>query len=160
LRHESGALFQKGSFTFRSLRDHVPLERVEYFGPRRQFSEASLRRIESVLKQHKLANDLDEDDYCLCLLLKAMCLKHLQSPFQAEQCLTELVTYEKRVTDNYFLIPSALFELSLLKLDENNILEAKQYLVKARTHKGYAMESRLHFRMHAMSERLSMYTPE
>jgi len=116
--------------------------------------------IESILKQHESANDLDDDEYCLCLMLKAMCLKYLQSPFQAEQCLTELATYEKRVTDNYYLIPSALFEMSLLKLAENNIQEAKQYLGKARTHKGYAMESRLHFRMHAMSDRLSMYTPE
>lgn len=36
--------------------------------------------------------ELDGDDYCLALMLKAMCLKHLQSPFQAEQCLTEVVT--------------------------------------------------------------------
>lgn len=31
------------------------------------------------------------DDVCLCLLLQAVCLRFLQSPFQATQCLKEII---------------------------------------------------------------------
>ena len=36
------------------------------------------------------------DDYCLCLLLKGVCLKHRDQFFQAEQCFQEII--EKYVT--------------------------------------------------------------
>ena len=45
----------------------------------------------SAVVDNKLNVLTDVDDRCLCLLLKAMCWRSLQSPFRAEQCLLEIV---------------------------------------------------------------------
>jgi hypothetical protein len=34
----------------------------------------------------------DIDDRCLCLMLKAMCWRSLQSPYKAEQHLNEIIS--------------------------------------------------------------------
>uniref|UniRef100_A0A915I025 Tetratricopeptide repeat protein 39B n=1 Tax=Romanomermis culicivorax TaxID=13658 RepID=A0A915I025_ROMCU len=101
----------------------------------------------------------DPDDYYLCLLLKAMCLKYLQSPFQAEQCLSEIINEARQLTDNSYVLPCALFELSLMKYEDGEIMEAKSYLAKIREYRKYLMESRLHFRMHALNEKLAVTSP-
>lgn len=96
------------------------------------------------------------DDYCLALLLKGVCLKHKGSYFQAEQCFTEILTYEKKVKQDTFLIPYAIVELAMLFLLEERLDDVKKFLDKAkRNYKGYLLESRLHFRIHAIRLQLN-----
>ncbi|XP_033738777.1 tetratricopeptide repeat protein 39B-like [Pecten maximus] len=95
------------------------------------------------------------DDYCLALLLKGVCLKHRSQYFQARQCFTEIVANEKNIKKDTFLVPYAVVELAILNLAEENWNEVKLLLEKAKNkYKGYLLESRLHFRVHAV--RLSM----
>lgn len=54
------------------------------------------------------------------------------SSFEPSRNMEVSIFSEKRVTDNYYLIPSALFELSLLKFQETCMKESKDYLAKAR----------------------------
>lgn len=91
------------------------------------------------------------DDYSLALLLKGVCLKHWGQLFQAEQCFLEVIGYEKKVKIDTYLIPYAHLELALLYLQQQNTSNVKKYLEKAKKHyKGYMLESRLHFRIHAV----------
>uniref|UniRef100_A0A5S6Q917 Ig-like domain-containing protein n=1 Tax=Trichuris muris TaxID=70415 RepID=A0A5S6Q917_TRIMR len=92
------------------------------------------------------AEGMSADDHCLYLLLKAMCLKQLQSPFQAEQLLLEIVNKKQDLKVNTYLAPNAYLELALLRLDNRKSDLAKQFVLKAKEFKGYLLESRVHFR--------------
>ncbi|XP_013413737.2 tetratricopeptide repeat protein 39B isoform X1 [Lingula anatina] len=89
------------------------------------------------------------DDYCLALHLKGVCLKHLGRTFQAEICFKEVCDSEKKLKCDNYLVPWAHMELALLCMQQQRPDEAKKLLDKAKHFKGYSLESRLHFRIHA-----------
>ncbi|KAL5016769.1 hypothetical protein ScPMuIL_006358 [Solemya velum] len=101
------------------------------------------------------------DDYCLCLLLKGVCLKYKGQMFQSEQCFTEIIEFEKKVKHDTYLVPYAVVELALLCLQMNRIKEVKKYLEKAKkNYRSFLLESRLHFRIHAIKLQLSTLSPD
>lgn len=59
---------------------------------------------------------------------------------------------------NYHLLPNSYFELALMKLgiesENSNGSEAEALLTRTLCYKGYAMETRLHFRIHNILEEL------
>uniref|UniRef100_A0A914X4X1 Tetratricopeptide repeat protein 39B n=1 Tax=Plectus sambesii TaxID=2011161 RepID=A0A914X4X1_9BILA len=128
-------------------------------GQKEELLKPILADIEAQIKRIESAQVRDQDDYCLCLLLKAMCFKHLQSPFQAEQCFKDIIDSESRLTDHRYLVPSSYFELALLRMDEDRLTETQQLLTKAREFKNYPLETRLHFRIHSAFEKLGVKTP-
>ncbi|KAH1176458.1 hypothetical protein KIL84_021192 [Mauremys mutica] len=101
------------------------------------------------------ASEYQTDDRCLLLLLKGLCLKHLQSPAEAEACFSAVQASEKRLRYDHYLVPNALLELGLLHLAQGRSEEAVPLLRRARNnYKNYSMESRTLFRIHAVLSRL------
>ncbi|KAL1238332.1 Tetratricopeptide repeat protein 39B [Trichinella spiralis] len=120
--------------------------------------KAVLEDIESkykLLAGHSSSNlNVSADDYCLYLFMKAMCLKHLQSPFQAEQCLMEVISRKVDLKVNTYLLSNAYLEIALLHYESGNVESVKNYLTKAKECKNYLVESRTHFRIHSLEMRL------
>ncbi|XP_064605112.1 tetratricopeptide repeat protein 39B-like [Liolophura sinensis] len=97
------------------------------------------------------------DDYCLTLLMKGICLKYRKQPFQSEQCFKEVIAHEKDIKHDGYLVPYATVELALLYMSEGRIAEVSKLLEKAKkNYKGYQLESRLHFRIHAVRTQLNL----
>ncbi|XP_076462469.1 tetratricopeptide repeat protein 39B-like [Babylonia areolata] len=97
------------------------------------------------------------DNYCLALLLKGVCLRHRGQLFQAEQCFQEVVSHEKDLEHDHYLVPYTLVELAMLYLQQNRPDVVKTHLHQAKkNYKGYALESRLHFRIHAIKLQLQL----
>ncbi|XP_070195662.1 tetratricopeptide repeat protein 39B-like isoform X2 [Littorina saxatilis] len=97
------------------------------------------------------------DNYSLSLLLKGVCLRHRGQMFQAEQCFLEVISNEKDIVHDRYLVPYATVELAILYLHQERYEDVKHYLHRAKkNYKGYALESRLHFRIHAI--RLQLQT--
>ncbi|XP_071500422.1 tetratricopeptide repeat protein 39B-like [Diadema antillarum] len=95
------------------------------------------------------------DDYSLAMLLKGMTLRHLARPSQAELCFQEVISNEKELEYDHYLVPYATLELGLLYLQYDRLPEAKTFLTQCRHHhKKYVLENRLHFKMHAALENL------
>ncbi|XP_052069149.1 tetratricopeptide repeat protein 39B-like [Mytilus californianus] len=123
-------------------------------GKKEELLNPVLEKVEKTVND--IVNSKDDrlyyaDDYCLALLLKGVCLKHKGSHFQAEQCFTEILTYEKQIKQDTFLIPYATVELAMLFLLEERLDDVKKFLDRAKkNYKGYLLESRLHFRIHAI----------
>ncbi|ESP02475.1 hypothetical protein LOTGIDRAFT_138416 [Lottia gigantea] len=91
------------------------------------------------------------DDYSLALLLKGVCLFHRKQYFQANQCFTEVISYEKNIKHDFYLVPYAIVEMARICLNQDEIAETKALLEKTKkNYKGYQLESRLHFRIHAI----------
>ncbi|VDM38776.1 unnamed protein product [Toxocara canis] len=103
--------------------------------------------------------NVDADDKCLYLLLRGACLRLLRDNTGAEQCLNEIIENENDLRDHSYVAPYAVFELAQLRADEGSDDRAKQLLERARSYKGYPLETRLHFRIHNASEALGARTP-
>ncbi|KFD54532.1 hypothetical protein M514_04679 [Trichuris suis] len=141
----------------------IPLYELLYFwncytciGRNKSSVLSILEDIELQYQRRKFvcAKGMSTDDHCLYLLLKAMCLKHLQSPFQAEQLLLEIVNKKQDLKVNTYLAPNAYLELALLRLDSRKRDLAKNFVQKAKEFKGYLLESRVHFRLHSLEQRI------
>lgn len=122
-------------------------------GKRADCTEALLVTIEKAEEQ--LQNDTNPseyhpDDSCLVQMLKGLCLKHLGRLLQAELCFTQVLSSERRIRYDHYLVPFTLYELGLLYKQQGDFARAASYIENAKTnYKDYSMESRLHFRIHA-----------
>ncbi|XP_032645859.1 tetratricopeptide repeat protein 39A-like [Chelonoidis abingdonii] len=126
-------------------------------GKQRELLEGTLETLTRAEKrlQESPASEYQMDDRCLLLLLKGLCMKHLQSPAEAEACFSAVQASEKRLRYDHYLVPNALLELSLLHLAQGRSEEAVPLLRRARNnYKNYSMESRTLFRIHAVLSRL------
>jgi len=56
----------------------------------------------------------------------------MQSPLQAEECLNTVLSLEKEVKDDLYLIPYTLVELALLCWDQGNTAKSSQLLEDAK----------------------------
>lgn len=65
-------------------------------------------------------------------LLMAVCLKYMQSPLQAEECLKTVISHANQLKHDTYLVPYALFELALLMRDQGNLVEAGNLLESAK----------------------------
>ena len=61
-----------------------------------------------------------------------MCLKHMKSPLQAEECLKFVTNQSGKLKVDTYLVPYAKFEQGLLLKDQGNLTEAMQYLESAK----------------------------
>lgn len=62
----------------------------------------------------------DIDDRALVLLLQAACLRHMNSPLQALNCLESVISLQKDIVDDHYLIPYAIVELALIEWERGN----------------------------------------
>ncbi|XP_056883989.1 tetratricopeptide repeat protein 39B isoform X1 [Takifugu flavidus] len=122
-------------------------------GKRADYTEALLVTIETAeerLRNHPNPSDFHPDDSCLLQMLKGLCLKHLDRLFQAELCFTRVLSSERQIRFDHYLVPFTLYELALLYHQQGDSAKAAAHIHNAKTnYKGYSLESRLHFRIHA-----------
>ncbi|KAH9523769.1 Tetratricopeptide repeat protein 39B [Bulinus truncatus] len=131
-------------------------------GKNKQLLEKMLVVVEATITE--LSGKKDEagadkfyyDNYSLTLLLKGVCQRHRGHLLQAEQCFLEVISYEKNLTSDHYLVPYSTVELAILYLHQERYDETKKLLDKAKKHyKGYYLENRLLFRIHAIRIQLS-----
>ncbi|KZC12619.1 Tetratricopeptide repeat protein 39B, partial [Dufourea novaeangliae] len=90
------------------------------------------------------------DNEALLLLLKGACLRQLKRPLLSENCLTRVISLDKSIKEDTYILPYATVELALLAQDQGNIQLAIGFLEDAKKNfTGYPLESRLHFRIHS-----------
>ncbi|KAL0103336.1 hypothetical protein PUN28_017546 [Cardiocondyla obscurior] len=95
-------------------------------------------------------NNYYADNEALLLLLKGTCLRHMNHPLLAEECLRNVLQLEKSIKEDTYLLPYATVELALLARDQGDIQLAIGFLEDAKkNYTGYLLESRLHFRIHS-----------
>lgn len=122
-------------------------------GKRADCTEALLVTIEKEeekLREDPNPSEFHGDDSCLVEMLKGLCLKHLGRLLQAELCFTQVLSSERRIRYDHYLIPFTLYELGLLYKQQGDFAKAAGCIENAKTnYKDYSLESRLHFRIHA-----------
>lgn len=110
----------------------------------------TIEKTEEELRNDPSPSEYHPDDHCLVQMLKGLCLKHLGRLLQAELCFTQVLSSERRIRYDHYLIPFTLYELGLLYKQQGDYIKATRYIENAKlNYKDYSMESRLHFRIHA-----------
>jgi len=67
-----------------------------------------------------------------------------------------VLSLEKKIKDDLYLVPYTLVELALLFWDQGNTAKTSQLLEDAKkNYTGYSLESRLHFKIHSLQTALS-----
>lgn len=125
--------------------------------------QACYRLIERTIKDLEAGkqNKYYSDDLALALLLKGCCLRSMGSPLQAEECFLQVSKMEKFLLDDTYLIPYSVAELGFLYHSQEKNEQAIVWLEAAKNnYKGYSLESRLHFRIHAALSQLKAPTEE
>lgn len=108
--------------------------------------------IEKTTKLHQSQpdNPYKNENWCLLLLLRGMCLKWMKSPLQAEECFREIMTYSGKLKANNYLIPYSMYECGILMKEEGDLQASMELLERAKNDfKDYSLQSRLHFRIHS-----------
>ncbi|CAL1281402.1 unnamed protein product [Larinioides sclopetarius] len=103
-----------------------------------------------VLYEGKDFSEEEVEDYCLSLLLRAMCHKILEDTEKADCLLDELLKYESHLGDDIYLATYAMAEKGYMAMDRGHYEEAVQWLDRScHAHTDYHLESFLHYRIHA-----------
>nr|CAH7740276.1 unnamed protein product [Callosobruchus chinensis] len=112
--------------------------------------EKALRDLNATTRPTKY----DVDNKALALLLQGACLRHMGSPLQALERLETVISMQKDLVEDTYLVPFAIVELALVEWQNGNKEKAILALEDAKkNYTGYSLESRLHFRIHtALSE--------
>ncbi|PSN57871.1 Tetratricopeptide repeat protein 39B [Blattella germanica] len=80
-------------------------------GKKRELIQTVYKTIEKTLAKlnsQKKPQEFDSDNQALVLLLKGASLRQMQSPLQAEECLTSVLALEKKIKEDHYLIPYAM----------------------------------------------------
>uniref|UniRef100_A0AAQ4S724 Zgc:158403 n=1 Tax=Gasterosteus aculeatus aculeatus TaxID=481459 RepID=A0AAQ4S724_GASAC len=100
-------------------------------------------------------NEHSVDDRCVIHLLKGLCLKNQGLLQAAEESFANVLSSEKKIRFDHYLVPNCLVELGLLYIDQGRRDEAIQIiLLLLHNYKEYSMESRTQFRVHAALAKL------
>ena len=73
-----------------------------------------------------------DDNFCLLMLLKGMCLKGMKSPLQAQECFEKVLEFSGKLKGDKHLIPYTMYEFSLLVRDEGRLEAALAMMEKAK----------------------------
>ncbi|CAB1327314.1 unnamed protein product [Coregonus sp. 'balchen'] len=110
----------------------------------------TIEKAEEQLKNDPNPSEYHVDDQCLVQMLKGLCLRHLGHLDQAQLCFTHVISSENRIKHDLYLVPYSMYELGLLYKQQGDLGKATTTIENAKlNYKGYSMESRLHFRIHA-----------
>ncbi|GBM19492.1 Tetratricopeptide repeat protein 39B [Araneus ventricosus] len=103
-----------------------------------------------VLDEDKDFSEEEVEDYCLSLLLRAMCHKIMEDTERADCLLDELLKYESHLGEDIYLATYAMAEKGYMAMDRGHYEEAIQWLDRScHAHTDYHLESFLHYRIHA-----------
>lgn len=73
-------------------------------------------------------SEYEYDNKALAYLLKGVCLRIMKSPLHAEECLKNVLSMEKRIKEDRFLVPYAHVELAFLYKSKGNLEKAAHFL--------------------------------
>ncbi|XP_013863221.1 tetratricopeptide repeat protein 39B isoform X2 [Austrofundulus limnaeus] len=111
---------------------------------------STLDKAEEQLQNNPAPSEYHLDDLCVVQLLKGLCLTQLGRLVQAEICFNYVISSEKKIKHDTYLVPFTMYELGLLHKQKGDIQTAITVIENARmNYRDYSMESRLHFRIHA-----------
>lgn len=79
-----------------------------------------IERALSNLNSSTLPSKYDADNRGLILLLKGSCLRHMGSPLQALECLEAVISLQKDLVEDHYLVPYAIVELALIEWQNGN----------------------------------------
>lgn len=77
-------------------------------------------------------NDYEYDNKALGYLLKGVCLRIMKSPLHAEECFKSVISMEKKIKEDRFLVPYAHVELAFLHKAKGNLEKTAYYLDTAK----------------------------
>uniref|UniRef100_A0A0K8TME9 Uncharacterized protein n=1 Tax=Tabanus bromius TaxID=304241 RepID=A0A0K8TME9_TABBR len=121
-------------------------------GKKFDLANGIFRIIERTIKELKAKKEVskyDADNKALTLLLKGACLRQMNSPLQALECLESVIALQSEIKDDTYLVPYAVVETGLIYADQGRKEEAIAALENAKkNYSRYSLESRLHFRIH------------
>ncbi|CAO4365651.1 unnamed protein product [Caenorhabditis nigoni] len=129
----------------------------DIFGKNPKLVRGVLEDMDRVWQMKK--DTVDVDDYCLYYFLKGVSLRHLQLYAQAEECFKAILERESSIKSFTYLPPNATYELAMLRISEQQFIEAQTLLDKARAYKSYSLENKLHFRIHSAMGTMGCRTP-
>ncbi|XP_012724324.2 tetratricopeptide repeat protein 39B [Fundulus heteroclitus] len=122
-------------------------------GKRPELTESilsTLEKAEEQLRNESAPSEYHMDDLCVVQMLKGLCLTQLGRLVQAEICFNFVISSEKDIKHETYLVPFTMYELGLLHKLRGDINAAIMVIENAKTnYRDYSMESRLHFRIHA-----------
>jgi tetratricopeptide (TPR) repeat protein len=108
------------------------------------------------LEETKDNNKYYMDDWSVVTLIQGVCFKGLDRLDEAQQCFQAIVDNSSELQVDHYTAPAAHMELGILYLDMGRLDEAEKTLDSAKSsYKGYHLESRIHFRIHAGMCRIS-----
>ncbi|XP_061888939.1 tetratricopeptide repeat protein 39B-like [Entelurus aequoreus] len=123
-------------------------------GKRADLTESILQTLDKAEEDLKYTPDQSDyhlDDQCVVQLLKGLCLRQLGQLDQAEICFNHVISSESDLKHDNYLVPFTMYELGLLHKQRGDIEKAIFVIESAKMdYKDYSMESRLHFRIHAV----------
>ncbi|CAH0562523.1 unnamed protein product [Brassicogethes aeneus] len=91
----------------------------------------------------------DTDNRALILLIKGACLRHMGRLLLALECFEAVISLQKEIVEDNYLVPYAIVELALIEWQNGKKEKAVLALEDAKkNYTGYSLESRLHFRIH------------
>lgn len=118
-----------------------------------------LNTAEQKLKDSQTPTEYHLDDQCVVQLLKGLCLRELGQLNQAELCFNQVISSEKEIKFNNYLVPYTMYEMGLLYKQRGDFDKAIEIMENVKTnYKDYNMESRLHFRIHAALNTMGTFT--
>uniref|UniRef100_A0A3Q3W8E5 Tetratricopeptide repeat protein 39B n=1 Tax=Mola mola TaxID=94237 RepID=A0A3Q3W8E5_MOLML len=120
---------------------------------------AVLEKAEEQLRGDQNPSEYHLDDLCVIQLLKGLCLRHLGCLVPAELCFNHVIASENDIKHDNYLVPFTMFELGLLHKQKGDISMAIKIIENAKlNYKDYNMESRLHFRIHAVLNTMGSFS--
>ncbi|XP_050530019.1 tetratricopeptide repeat protein 39B-like isoform X2 [Daktulosphaira vitifoliae] len=106
-------------------------------------------------------SEYEFDNKALGQLLKGTCLRIMNTPLLAEECLKNVISLEKKIKEDRFLVPYAHVELAFLYKNKGQLDKAAWFLESAKkNYSGYSLETRLHFQIHCAWSTLNESKPE
>ncbi|KAF7223575.1 tetratricopeptide repeat protein 39B [Nothobranchius furzeri] len=120
---------------------------------------STLEKAEEQLRNNPAPSEYQLDDQCVVQLLKGLCLTQLGRLVQAEICFNYVISSEKNIKGDTYLVPFTMYELGLLHKQKGDVRTAITVIEKAKmNYRDYSMESRLHFRIHAALNTMGSFT--
>lgn len=79
-----------------------------------------IEKTENELNNSSKKTRYDVDNKALILLLKGACLRQMGVPLQALECLETVISLQKEIYEDHFLVPYAIVELALIEWEQDN----------------------------------------
>jgi tetratricopeptide (TPR) repeat protein len=102
------------------------------------------------IEDHREHNSWYSDDWSVVTLLQGVCFRIQRRTDEAHRCFESILERSELIEHDHYAVAAASMELGLLYLDQGLLDLAEKQLHSAKTdYKGYHLESRIRFRIHA-----------